>query len=67
MKAAIINKARYTIFKTGYGQYEITKSTKRKAVTIHSNDSQIYDWIDDDSEPKKYSYARRKLRNLFKA
>ena len=65
MKAAIVNRARYTMFKTGYGQYKLTKSTKRKTVTIHSNDSQIYDWMDDDGDKKEHRDALRKLQALF--
>lgn len=43
----------------GYGHYIINATYRGKDITAHTNDSEAWDWIDDDSNKEKYNAARR--------
>ncbi|MDR1370460.1 MAG: hypothetical protein LBJ72_10125 [Dysgonamonadaceae bacterium] len=43
----------------GYGQYVIRANYKGKEITAYTNDSEAWDWIDDDSNKEKQNDARR--------
>jgi hypothetical protein len=43
----------------GYGQYVIYANYKGKEITAYTNDSEVWDWINDDSNKDKQNDARR--------
>jgi hypothetical protein len=65
MKTVTIGRYTYTMRKTGYGQYEVRRTTKRTLKSHHSTDSQMYDWMNDDSNKKENRRARKALKTLF--
>ena len=42
-----------------YGYYVIRANYYKKSVTVGTSDSELYDWIDDDSDREKNLNARR--------
>ena len=65
MKTIKINANTYTMTRTGYGQYTVTKTNKRGTEYRHSTDSQMYDWMDDDSDRHQHASAKRALKWIF--
>lgn len=63
MKTFKFHNANITMTQTGYGQYKLSGLGK----TIHCTDSIIYDWCDDESNPKKHLDTRRAAYNLLKS
>lgn len=43
----------------GYGQYEVSARYHGKDIKVHTTDSEIFDWLDDDSNPEKHQDAKR--------
>ena len=66
MKQITIGRYTYKIIPAGYGQYQVRRETKRTCKQTHSTDSQMYDWIDDASDPKKNREARHRLVAMFR-
>ncbi len=61
---ATFRKVNLEIAKTsGYGQYIITANYKGKEVTVHTTDSECYDWLDDESNKEKHQDAKRYAYN----
>lgn len=48
----------------GYGQYQIEANYRGKNISVHTTNSECFDWLDDDSnkelhlQAKKYAYNR---------
>ena len=47
----------------GYGQYIITARYKGKNVTAFTNDSECFDWLNDDSNKQLHRDAKRHAYN----
>ena len=43
----------------GYGSYYITANYKGKQITAHTDDSECFDWLNDDSDPAMHLEAKR--------
>ena len=56
-----INQTRYTITKVGYGQYKISDGN----ITLHTTNSFIKDYIDDEEYPKKQQAAILAVDRMF--
>jgi len=54
---------------SGYGQYTIYGTVNGRDLTIHSTDSKVFDWWDDDSDEEMHQEAlehiERKLMDRF--
>ena len=54
---------------SGYGQYIITAQYRGKKIEAHTTDSEIFDYLDDDSNKAKHQYAKRaaymRVRDAF--
>lgn len=59
-----VNNIRYEIIKTGYGNWDVTRLSDN--VTLHTTDSQMIDWIDDDSDEGEHQEAINALLRMFK-
>ncbi|MCC8186488.1 MAG: hypothetical protein LIP08_02975 [Bacteroides sp.] len=60
MKTNSFRKINFEVSRgNGYGQYVINATYKGKLISTHTTDSEIWDWIDDDSNKEKYNDARR--------
>ena len=44
---------------SGYGQYVISANYRGKHITAHTNDSECFDWLDDDSNKELHQEAKR--------
>lgn len=64
MKTVTINEITYTIDRTGYGNYNVTRHSD--GVKLHTTDSQMFDWIEDDSDEAQQRIAERALMRLFR-
>lgn len=66
MKSITYKNATYTVDHTSRrGWYNVTKETKSGKQAKDTNDASIYDWMDDDSEPKLHKDALYKLSCMF--
>lgn len=61
MKTIEIEGILYTFSKTGYGNWDVTNGK----ITRHTTDSQMIDWINDDSDEKEHQNAINALLTLF--
>ena len=53
-------KVKFTMEKlSGYGQYIIQGTYKGKDIKVSTTDSEAWDWLCDDSNPKKHLDAKR--------
>lgn len=52
-----------TINKISNGMYKITANYKNKDIVAHTNDSECYDWLEDDSNNVKHTQAKRHAYN----
>lgn len=43
----------------GYGQYIITGKYRGQSIKAHTTNSEVWDWINDYSNKKKHTEARR--------
>ena len=64
------HKVKFSIERAhGYGRYLITGNYYGKEVVVYTNDSAIWDYVDDDEQPKKQKEAReavyRKIVNEY--
>ena len=48
-----------------YGQYIIRALYKGLVITVRTTDSQIWDWVDDDSNSTKWKNANRAAYTLI--
>lgn len=44
---------------SGYGQYIIEATYKGKDIRVRTNDSECYDWLNDESNKEKHLQAKR--------
>ena len=65
-KQVIIQGVKYSMKKTGYGQYTVTKELSKNPISVHSTDSQTFDWMDDISNCEKNRQAKKSLTRMFK-
>ena len=47
----------------GYGQYIIHADYKGKKITVHTTDSECFDWLNDASNVRKHLEAKRHAYN----
>jgi hypothetical protein len=47
-----------------YGKYVLTGYFKKGEINLYTNDSEIFDWLDDDADPVKHLDAKRKAYKL---
>ncbi len=67
MKTTTIRGSRYEANKTGYGNWSIRKTTRSgKTETRHTTNSEMIDWMDDNSDRRLHANARARLTELFK-
>jgi hypothetical protein len=65
MKTAKFRKTEMTMRSIGYGQYIIEATYRGKNVKVRTNDSETYDWLDDDSDRVRYNDARKSAYTLI--
>lgn len=51
----------------GYGSYILSARYYGKNIEIHTNDSEIYDWLEDDSNKQMHEEAKKHAYILIKA
>ena len=49
----------------GYGQYIVIAQYKCKLIHAHTTDSEIFDWLNDDSDIKMHQEAKRNAYSLI--
>jgi hypothetical protein len=49
----------------GYGQYIVIAEYKGKLIHAHTADSEIFDWLNDDSDKAKHQEAKRNAYTLI--
>lgn len=64
------NGAEFSINRAGgYGQYVIEATYKGVELSIHSTNSEAFDWIDDDSNTEKQeeaiNYCFREIKSAY--
>lgn len=60
MKTGTFKKITFYISKaSGYGRYVINAVYKGRDISVRTNDSEIYDFIDNESDKAMYNWARR--------
>jgi hypothetical protein len=50
----------------GYGQYIVTGIFANYLITAKTTDSEIFDWLNDDSNKEKHNRAKRAAYSLIK-
>ena len=50
----------------GYGQYLLQSEYKGKFISVRTNDSEIFDWLEDDSNKIKHLEAKQRAYLLIK-
>lgn len=65
MHTATYKKARYTMTKLSYGTYKVVKETKKERRTVITNNSLVWDWMNDETEKKLHRDALRQMSFLF--
>lgn len=64
---AKFNKVEISISRvSGYGQYYITAFYKGKNIKVHTNNSECFDYLEDDSNKQKNLEAKRYAYSLIK-
>jgi hypothetical protein len=48
---------------SGYGRYQLSATYKGKEIKAVTNDSECYDWLNDDSNKEKHTEAKRHAYN----
>lgn len=62
---ATFRKVNLEITKTsGYGQYIVSATYRGKDIKVHTTDSEIFDWLDDDGNKEKHQNAKRAAYGL---
>lgn len=56
---ATFRKVTIEMSSLGRGQYKIYAEYRGKTITVHSTDSETYDWLNDDSNKSKHLRAKR--------
>jgi hypothetical protein len=51
---------------SGYGQYIVTGIFANDVITAKTTDSEIFDWLDDDSNKEKHQEAKKAAYSLIK-
>jgi hypothetical protein len=64
-KIVMINGIRYSMKRTGYGQYIVTSQTETGFESVYSTDSITFDWMDDDGDMIKHEAALKSLERMF--
>lgn len=60
MRNGTFRKVKFSICQaSGYGHYIIEATYRGKKIKAHTNDSEAWDYIEDDSNKEKYNDARR--------
>lgn len=60
MKFGSFRKIRFSMrHGNGYGQYIIEANYRSTKIVAHTNDSEAWDYLDDDSNKEKHNNARR--------
>lgn len=49
----------------GYGQYILTGIVNGEAIKVHTTESEIYDWLYDDSDFEKHEEAKERAYRLI--
>lgn len=62
MKTFKFHNATISVIPSGRGQYVISGLGKQ----LHSTDSEIYDWVNDDSNKSRQKSARRDAYNFLR-
>lgn len=52
--------------KSGYGQYQVSSFYRGKDVKAHTTDSEMYDWLEDDSNKIKHQEAKQRAYSLIR-
>lgn len=61
---ARFNKVNFEMSRgNGYGQYYIHAKYKGMDIKVHTNNSEAWDWINDDSNKEKHRQALRHCYN----
>ena len=50
----------------GYGQYLLQSEYKGKFISVRTNDSEIFDWLEDDSSKIKNLEAKQRAYSLIR-
>lgn len=65
-KTGKFRKMYIEIEKRGHGDYIVTGDYKGTRHTLYTNNSEMWDWIDDDSNKKKQTDVLRQAYNMIK-
>lgn len=57
MKRATYKDIDFTMTKTGYGQYTLSAVVEGRTIKLHSTDSEMYDYLDDEEDEIKHNDA----------
>lgn len=52
--------------KSGYGQYQLSAFYRGKSVKAHTTDSEMYDWLEDESNRVKHQEAKQRAYLIIK-
>ena len=44
---------------SGYGRYELSAKFYNREITCITNESEVYDWLSDDSDKRKHAEAKQ--------
>ena len=66
MHTATYKRAFYVMTKLGYGSYKIVKETKKERHVVITNNSLIWDWMNDDTDKKLHKDALQQMSGLFR-
>lgn len=50
----------------GYGQYYVHAKYRGKNIKAHTTDSEMWDWLNDDSNKEMHQDAKRRAYSLIK-
>lgn len=51
---------------SGYGSYYVHATYKGKEIKVFTHDSELFDWLDDDSNKTKHQDAKRAAYGLIR-
>lgn len=66
MKKGTYRRVVFFIEMISYGYYVISSDYKGKKIKVESHESEIYDWIDDDSNMEKHQYALSRCYKIIR-
>lgn len=67
MKTSSFRKIKFSIERTGYGQYTVKANYRGREVAAHCTDSLVYDWLDDEESQENRNSARRICYELIRS